>query len=136
MGGHTVPALVTAGHEVAAMVRTPEKAAVVSAQGATPVHVSLFDRVGLGEAFEGHDAIVNLASSLPATTQFMFHRAWRECHRIRTEGSAAVVDASLSAGVPRLLQESVSMLYALHRDGRNGDRDALRAVLRAGRRSQ
>ena len=117
IGGHAVPALVAAGHEVTAMARTADKAALLSAQGAEPVSVSLFDRPALTDALAGHDAVVNLASSLPATSQFVFHRAWRDCHRIRTEGSAAVVDAALAAGVPRLLQESVSMLYADQGDG-------------------
>ena len=34
-----------------------------------------------------------------------------EHDRVRTEGSAAVVDAALAADVGRVLQESVSMLY-------------------------
>jgi nucleoside-diphosphate-sugar epimerase len=34
--------------------------------------------------------------------------------RVRTEGSTAVVDAALAAGVDRLVQESVSMLYRDH----------------------
>ena len=117
IGGHAVPALLTAGHEVTALARSADKAALLSAQGATPVSVSLFDRTALTEAFADHDAVVNLASSLPATPVFVFHRAWRACHRIRTEGSAAVVDAALAAGVPRVLQESVSMLYADQGDG-------------------
>src|SRR5215207_9461342 len=44
-------------------------------------------------------------------TRWMSARAWRNNDRVRTEGSAAVVDAALAAGVGRLVQESVSMLY-------------------------
>jgi nucleoside-diphosphate-sugar epimerase len=36
---------------------------------------------------------------------------------VRTEGSAAVVDACLRAGVPTLIQESVAMIYADGADG-------------------
>jgi uncharacterized protein YbjT (DUF2867 family) len=53
IGGHSLPALVAAGHEVSALVRTPEKAAAVAAQGADPVMVSMFDRAALSEAFRG-----------------------------------------------------------------------------------
>ena len=42
---------------------------------------------------------------------FVFRRAWRPTERVRIEGSAAVVDAALAAGVRRLVQESVSMIY-------------------------
>jgi nucleoside-diphosphate-sugar epimerase len=111
IGGHALPALVAAGHEVSALVRTPEKAAVVAAQGAEPVVVSMFDAAALSASFRGHDAVVNLATSMPSMATFMFRRAWRPTERVRIEGSAAVVDAALAAGVPRLVQESVSMVY-------------------------
>ncbi|MEB4212248.1 NAD(P)-dependent oxidoreductase [Mycobacterium sp. 94-17] len=117
IGGHIVPALVAAGHEVTALARTDPKASVLAAQGATPVRVSLFDRDGLAKAFGGHDAVVNMASALPSPQRFILKSGWTECQRIRAEGSATVVDAALAAAVPRLVQESVAMIY---RDG--GDR--------------
>ncbi|MHA3022484.1 NAD-dependent epimerase/dehydratase family protein [Mycobacterium sp. BMJ-28] len=114
IGSHVVPALVAAGHTVTALARTEATAAVLRAQGAAPARVSLFDRAALTGAFTGHDAVLNLASALPPTQRFLLKSAWRECHRIRSEGSAAVADAALSAGVGRLVQESVVMIY---RDG-------------------
>jgi nucleoside-diphosphate-sugar epimerase len=111
IGCHAVPALVGAGHTVTALARTPEKAAALIKQGAEPVSVSIFDRSALAAAFAGHDAVVNLASAIPPMTRFMSARAWRDNDRVRTEGSAAVVDAAIAAGVERVLQESVSMLY-------------------------
>ena len=111
IGGHAVPALLRAGHEVTALARTPARAAVLSAQGATPALVSLFDRTALTEAFAGHDAVVNLATAMPSTARFAVRRAWRATERVRTEGSAAVTGAALAAGVGRVVQESVAMLY-------------------------
>lgn len=111
IGGRALPALVAAGHEVSALVRSSEKAVAVRAQGASPVEVSMFDRAALADAFRGHEAIVNLATSMPTTTTFVFRRAWRPTERVRIDGSAAVVDAALAVGVPRLVQESVSMIY-------------------------
>jgi nucleoside-diphosphate-sugar epimerase len=81
-------------------------------QGATPVSISLFDPDALAAAFTGHDAVVNLASALPSTTAFIRRSAWRECEHVRIDGSAAVVDAARTAGVARLVQESVVMIYA------------------------
>ncbi|GAB10079.1 hypothetical protein GOARA_051_00230 [Gordonia araii NBRC 100433] len=112
IGGYAVPALVAGGHRVKALARSEEAAAKLSAHGAEPVRVSLFDVPGLTEAFAGSDAVVNLASALPSTTKFVFYSAWKECLRIRSEGSAAVVDAALGAGVRRVIQESVVMIYA------------------------
>jgi nucleoside-diphosphate-sugar epimerase len=111
VGSHAIPALVQEGHTVTALARTPEKAATLTAQGATAVAVSLFDRSALTAAFAGHDAVVNLATAIPPMTRWMSVTAWRHNDRVRTEGSAAVVDAALAAGVGRVVQESVSMLY-------------------------
>ena len=112
IGRPSVAALVQAGHNVSALARSPQRAAELQQRGATPVEVSIFDVHGLAAAFASHDAVVNLATAIPPTSQFIRLRAWRENQRVRTEGSAAVVDAALQAGVPRILQESVVMLYA------------------------
>jgi nucleoside-diphosphate-sugar epimerase len=111
IGGHAVPALVQQGHAVTALARTPEKAAALAAQGATPVSVSLFDPSALAAAFTGHDAVINLTTAIPPMRRWMSAKAWQVNDRVRIEGSAAVVDAALAAGVGRLVQESVSMLY-------------------------
>ena len=52
IGGHAVPALVRAAHTVTALARTPEKAALLSQQGASPITESIFDRAALTEAAE------------------------------------------------------------------------------------
>ncbi len=111
IGGHVIPALVGEGHTVSALARTPEKAATLQRQGATAVAVSIFDRQALAKAFADHDAVANLTSAIPPMSRFLLARAWQANDRVRTEGSAAVVDAALDAGVGRLVQESVSMLY-------------------------
>jgi hypothetical protein len=108
IGSHTVPALVAAGHDVSAMARGEAKAAVLASQGASPIRVSLFDRDALTAALHRHDAVVNLASALPSPQRFILECAWTECKRIRTEGSATVVDAAHAAAVPRVVQELVS----------------------------
>jgi uncharacterized protein YbjT (DUF2867 family) len=110
LGGHAVPALLSAGHHVTALARSDEKAADLVRLGAEPARLSLFDRQALTSAFAGHDAVANLATSMPSTAAFLSAKAWRESIRVRAEGSAAVVDAALAAGVGRLVQESVSMI--------------------------
>jgi nucleoside-diphosphate-sugar epimerase len=111
VGGHTIAALVQQRHAVSALARTPEKAATLAAQGATAVAVSLFDRSALAAALAGHDAVVNLATAIPPMRRWMSAKAWQHNDRVRIEGSAAIVDAALAAGVDRVVQESVSMLY-------------------------
>src|SRR5215207_4462017 len=111
IGLHAVPALVRSGHQVTALTRTPEKAALLSKLGATPVMVSLFDRAVLKDAFRGHHAVVNLATAIPPTSKFMQTKMWTDNNRVRAEGSATIVDAAVEAGVSRVVQESVSMIY-------------------------
>jgi nucleoside-diphosphate-sugar epimerase len=111
IGRYAVPALIGAGHTVSALARTPVKAAGLRAQGATAVTGSLFDRPALAAAFARHDAVINLASALPSTTGFIRYSAWRECERVRTEGSATVVASAGDAEVHQLIQESIVMMY-------------------------
>jgi nucleoside-diphosphate-sugar epimerase len=71
----------------------------------------MFDRQALTEAFAGHDAVVNLATAIPPTAKFLQTKAWTENDRVRKQGSAAIVDAAIAAGIERVVQESVSMIY-------------------------
>lgn len=112
IGTTTVSALVTAGHVVSAIARSDAKAEDLRRAGVTPVSASLFDTSDLAAAFEGHDAVVNLATALPGDARFLFQRGWRENNRVRSDGSASAVAAARRAGITRFVQESVSMLYA------------------------
>lgn len=97
IGSHALPALIDAGHQVTAMVRNATKGEAVRRAGATPVELSIFDRAGLTEAFDGHAAVVNLASALPSTQRFIMKSAWAQCHRIRTEGSPGHSGSAITA---------------------------------------
>jgi nucleoside-diphosphate-sugar epimerase len=55
--------------------------------------------------------VVNVASAIPPMSRFLSKSAWRENDRVRVDGSATVVDAAMDAGVDRVIQESVCMLY-------------------------
>lgn len=68
IGRDAVPALVRAGHTVAALARSDVAADELRCQGANPVEVSIFDRDGLTAAFTGCDVVINLASALPLTS--------------------------------------------------------------------
>lgn len=111
IGRHVVPELVRAGHDVTGLARTDEKAAQLERHGATATHVSLFDRAALEDAFAGTNAVCNLATAIPPLAHAARTRAWAANDRIRTDGSANVVAAALSAGVGRLVQESITFTY-------------------------
>jgi nucleoside-diphosphate-sugar epimerase len=52
-----------------------------------------------------------LPRSEPTTAKFMQKKAWTENDRVRKQGSATIIDAAIAAGVERVVQESVSMMY-------------------------
>src|SRR5438552_11061420 len=93
IGRFVIPELVAAGHDVTGLARSDEKAQQLDAQGARAARVSLFDGAALEGVFAGVDAVCNLATSIPPVAKGANASAWVENARIRTEGSATVVDA-------------------------------------------
>ncbi len=116
IGRSAVPALVSAGHDVVALTRTPEKSTLLAALGARPVVTGLGDHDGLVAMFDGADAVCSFATRIPVGFSGMLPGAWRDNDRLRTEGVRRVVAAARDAGVRRIVQESISFLYAGHDD--------------------
>ena len=116
LGTSAVRALVAAGHDVVGLARTPAKAAGLQALGASAVTVDLFDHDGLVAMFEGAKAVCSFATHIPVGYAAAWPRAWRQNDRLRTLGVRRVAEAAHAAGVRRLVQESVSCLYADHGD--------------------
>ena len=98
-----------AGHDVAGMTRSPEKAAAISALGATPVVCDVFDARALTAAVvEFHpDAVLHELTDLPddvaRITDFGASNA-----RIRREGTRNLLAAAEAADVSRFLAQSVA----------------------------
>jgi len=111
VGTRALPALVADGHEVTAVARGPEKAALVARLGGAPVTVDLFDPAELATVVAGHEVVVNLATAIPAFGRMNRRRAWAVNDRIRSEASRNLVDAALAAGAGRYVQESICFPY-------------------------
>jgi nucleoside-diphosphate-sugar epimerase len=116
VGRSAVVSLVGAGHEVVALARTPEKALRLRAIGAEPCVTSLFDAPGLSAMFDGADVVCNLTNHLPAGRRALRPQAWKLHDRVRSEGTRRVVEAAREARVRRVVQGSVSCVYADHGD--------------------
>lgn len=112
IGAELVPLLVDAGHEVVGMARSDSGRAQLDEAGARPVQADLFDPDLLRSAVSGSDAIINLATAIPPVSKMANRRAWRDNDRLRSEGVANVVDASIDAGVSRFVQPSITFMYA------------------------
>jgi nucleoside-diphosphate-sugar epimerase len=112
VGAHAVPMLVARGHEVIAIGRSPEKRASLEVMGARAIELDIFDVAAARRALDGVDTVINLATHMPSSAfKMMLPWAWRENDHIRREGSAALVEAALGAGVRRFMQESFAPIY-------------------------
>ncbi len=92
LGRETLPLLRAAGHEVGVLDRHK---------------TSMFDAEQLAKALTGYDAVINLATRIPLSAKAVLPSARAENNRIRTEGSAAVTEAAVRAGVQRVVQEGI-----------------------------
>lgn len=109
IGVRLVPLLVDAGYQVAAMTRSPEKAAGIRKMGAEPVVCDVYDRSALDRAVAAFrpDTVIDELTDLPDDVALV--SSHREANtRMRREGSGNLLDAARAAGVSRLLAQSVA----------------------------
>jgi nucleoside-diphosphate-sugar epimerase len=111
LGRRALPLLTGAGHSVTAVARRPQSRADLAREGASPIELDLFDADAVGKAVAGHDAVINLATHLPAGFRAFLPGAWKENDRIRRVVSANLVDAALAGGAARFIQESFAPVY-------------------------
>ncbi len=111
LGRAMVPLLLSAGHRVRGLARSANNDALLRQLGAEPVAVDLADAAGLRATLTGCDAVLHLATKIPPSSTARKGASWRENDRLRREGTNALVDAALAAGVPTLLYPSVTLLY-------------------------
>ncbi|HSJ71361.1 MAG TPA: NAD-dependent epimerase/dehydratase family protein [Acidimicrobiia bacterium] len=101
VGGHLVSRLVAEGRSVRALVRSESSASVVSALGADPYPVDLFDDSGLRRALWGVPLLFHVAGvndPCPRDVAAMDH--------VNIEGTRSVVRAAAEAGVRRIVYTS------------------------------
>lgn len=109
IGRQLVPLLVDAGHEVAGMTRSPDKAGSVARQGALPVVCDVYERRALEEAVAGFgpDAVLHQLTDLPDEVDRIPEFAGRN-NRIRTEGTRNLLAAARRSGAGRFLAQSIA----------------------------
>ncbi len=116
MGRSAIPALHDAGHTLLGVARSTQAADVITRHGVDPVRADLYDRSALARAMRGCDAVVNLATRVPVGFTMLVPGAWRANDRLRSHGTAVLANAARDAGVGRIVQQSVSFVYADHGD--------------------
>jgi nucleoside-diphosphate-sugar epimerase len=115
IGRQLVPLLLAAGHEVSALVRTPDRGELIRALGAEPVLGDALDPASLEAAAREArpDAVVHQLTAIPsAIDPRRFAEAFAGTNRLRREGTRNLVAAARAAGAGRLLAQSIAQAYA------------------------
>lgn len=106
VGRILVPLLLNTGHQVTGISRSAAGADQLRRQGAAAVGVDVFDQHGLAEAMAkaAPDAVMHQLTDLS-------HADSKATDRLRAEGTRNLVDAAKSAGVTRMVAQSLSWAY-------------------------
>lgn len=112
LGRPVVSGLIERGHAVHALSRSPENYKALSAMGAIPRAVDLFNTPALAERLADCDTVLHLATHIPATSQLKKPGIWNENDRLRREGTRSIVAAAEMAGSIRtVLYPGISLFY-------------------------
>jgi nucleoside-diphosphate-sugar epimerase len=116
------------GHQVLALAHSEASAAKLRDAGVPIVEGQLFDAPFVRRVTDGMDAILHLATRIPAAAEMGDPAAWEATDRIRTQGTQVLVDAALANDIEAVVYPSVIFIYA---DGGEHWIDAETAVIRA-----
>jgi nucleoside-diphosphate-sugar epimerase len=128
IGVRIVPLLIAAGHEVAAMTRSPDKAKPLQALGARPVICNVYDPNALVAEFRGFgaQAVMHQLTDLPDDAS-RIPEFGPANSRIRREGTRNLIAAAQAAGATRFVAQSLA--WSIAGDGGAAVDDLERAVL-------
>jgi nucleoside-diphosphate-sugar epimerase len=109
IGVHLLPLLVSAGHQVAGMTRSPDKKTLISGLGAEPVVGDVFDVAALTDAVVefGPDLVMHQLTDLPDDAR-LISRHLSANARIRREGTTNLLAAARAAGSRGFVAQSVA----------------------------
>jgi nucleoside-diphosphate-sugar epimerase len=109
IGVRLIPLLISDGHVVAGMTRSPDKAGVLRDLGAEPVVCDVFDPGPLTEAVSAFqpDLMMHQLTDLPDDVDEIPEFAARN-NRIRTEGTRNLLAAMSESGATRFLAQSIA----------------------------
>jgi uncharacterized protein YbjT (DUF2867 family) len=109
LGQRLVPLLLSEGHVVAAMTRTPSKLESIVSTGAEPVLCDVYDVASLNVAITdfGPEVVIHQLTDLPDDASRIGEFGARNS-RIREEGTRNLLSAARAAGASRFIAQSVA----------------------------
>lgn len=116
LGKQLVPALVSNGHSVVGLTRSPEKVDVLRRLGAEPVVADALDQAAIREAIATAkpEVVIHQLTAIPANINFRkMDRDFAATNRLRTEGTDILLEAARAAGARRFIAQSYApAIYA------------------------
>jgi nucleoside-diphosphate-sugar epimerase len=115
IGRRLVPLLVRAGHTVIGTTRTADKFDMLRALGAEPVAMDVFDADAVARAVNDArpNAIIHQLTDLPfAPGTPRYEEGLERNSKLRIEGTRNLVAASHTAGVRKMIAQSIAFVYA------------------------
>src|SRR5512132_1873202 len=111
IGRPLIAALLSKGHDLVALTRSPEKAQALAEQGIEPAIADVFDADAVKAAVSRAqpEIVIEQLTALPRTyTRESMSAAAAFNTRLRLEGGANVLAAAHAAGMQRYLRQSVA----------------------------
>jgi nucleoside-diphosphate-sugar epimerase len=109
VGRRLVPILLSTGHSVTGLTRTPQKAELIRALGAAAVVADGLDATSIHAAVASAkpDVIVHEMTDLKNASDLRnFGRSFASSNRLRTQGTDHLLAAAREAGVSRFVAQS------------------------------
>ena len=118
VGSAVIRHLADAGHEVRVLLRPTSDRRNIEGVECEPVIGDLTDPASLGSAAAGCDAVFNVAAD---------YRLWvpdpETIYAVNVDGSRALIEAAMAAGVERMVYTSSVATLGLNQDGAPADED-------------
>jgi 2-alkyl-3-oxoalkanoate reductase len=108
LGKQLVPMLVSQGHEVTGMTRTPAKRELIQQMGARPAIADAFDPEAVAQAVAEAEpeAVVHELTDLTGTFARNIDKSFATTNRLRTEGLDHLLAAAKATGARRFVAQS------------------------------
>jgi nucleoside-diphosphate-sugar epimerase len=115
IGRRLTPLLVLMGHQVTGTTRSPEKAGQIEASCGQPVVVDVFDADALTAAMIAArpEVVIHQLTDLPSAPGTLGYEDGQRLNaRLRIEGTRNLMAAARTAGVKRVVAQSIAFVYA------------------------
>ncbi|TCO42421.1 nucleoside-diphosphate-sugar epimerase [Kribbella antiqua] len=120
IGSRLVPLLLSAGHDVIGLARSPSAGVALEKLGVDVVHADPLDHAAMRRAVRvaAPDAVVHLLTRIPARIDpKRMARDFAQTNRLRTQGTLNLVDAAHQAGAKRVITQGLAYAYEPKRPG-------------------